>query len=127
MNTKLVRKYTSSHLAFIHKGVLEENGIDGFVFGENFMNTFPAMYGVLGSGVELRVRTEDYEKALKILEPENAVPDCCANCGSQNIVFGYGKNGISKILFALLSAFVWEPFGNIKRQYYCKECGFKSN
>lgn len=127
MNTKLVRRYAQSHLAFIHKGVLEENGIDAFVFGENFMNTFPNMYGILHAGIELRVREADYEKAVSLLKTEDEETVCCPNCGSADMVYGFGKKGFAEILFSVLSVLVWTPFGNIKRQYYCKNCGLKSH
>lgn len=126
MKTKLIKRYAQSHLAFIHKGLLEENGIDAFVFGDNFMNTFPNMSGILSAGTELRVREEDYEKAIEILDVENKEPVSCANCGSKNIEFNYGKRVFFKIVFSLFSAIAGEPFGNIQRHYYCKDCGFKS-
>jgi predicted RNA-binding Zn-ribbon protein involved in translation (DUF1610 family) len=126
MKTKLINRYTQSHLAFIHKGLLEENGIEAFVFGDHFMNTFPNMSGILNAGIELRVREEDYEKAVEILEAENSEPLICSNCGSENIEFTYGKSSFSKIIFSLFSAIAGEPFGNIRRHYFCKECGFKS-
>ncbi len=127
MKTKLIKKYEQSHLAFIHKGLLEENGIDAFVFGNNFMNTFPNMSGILNAGTELRVREEDYEKAIEILGHETTEPKTCANCGSENIDFNYGKKSFLKVVFSLFSAILaFEPFGNIRRHYYCKDCGFKS-
>jgi hypothetical protein len=62
MKTKLIGKYTQAHLAHIHNGVLEENGVSAF------------------------------------------------------------------ILFSILSAILLVlPFGNFQRQYFCKECGFKTN
>lgn len=127
MKTHLVNRYSQSHLAYIHKGLLEENGIDAFVFGDNFMSTLPNMSGILSSGTELRVREEDYEKAIEILKAENSMPMTCANCGSKNIEFTYGKKSFLKVLFSLISGIIaLEPFGNIQRHYYCKDCGFKS-
>lgn len=126
MNTKLIGKYSQSHLAYIHKGLLEENGIDAFVFGNNFMSVVPNLSGILDAGIELRVKEEDYEKAIEILKVQEEVKLICANCNSENIEFSYGKKGIVEILLSLFSAMIGEPFGNIKRHYYCKECGFKN-
>ncbi|MFV0304874.1 MAG: DUF2007 domain-containing protein [Moheibacter sp.] len=126
MQTQLIKKYTQSHLAHIHKDVLEENGIKAFVFGENFMSTVPNLSGILDAGIELRVHKNDYEKATKILGKELIDVITCENCNSENIEFTYGKQGVGKVLFSLFSAVAGEPFGNIERHYYCKDCGFKT-
>ncbi|MGB6083133.1 DUF2007 domain-containing protein [Moheibacter sp.] len=127
MNTRLIGKYSQSHLAYIHKGVLEESGLDVFIFGNNFMSVAPNLTGILDAGIELRVREEDFEKAREILQFQEDDKMICANCGSGNIKFSYGKNGLLEIVFSVFSALVVStPFGNIKRQYFCKDCGFKN-
>ncbi|HLV24227.1 MAG TPA: DUF2007 domain-containing protein [Moheibacter sp.] len=126
MNTKLIAKYNQSHLAHIHKGLLEENGIKAFIFGNNFMSVVPNLSGILDAGIELRVKEEDYDTAIKILEFQEKEKILCANCNSENIVFSYGKKGTREILVSLFSALIGEPFGNIKRHYYCNDCGFKN-
>jgi cytochrome c len=127
MKTKLIAKYTHSHLAHIHKGVLEENGIQAFIFGENFMGAAPYFSGILNAGMELRVREEDYEKSMDLLASERKNQVKCANCHSENIVFSFGENKFKIILFSILSAILLVlPFGNFQRQYFCKECGFKT-
>lgn len=127
MNTRLIGKYTHSHLAFIHRGLLEENGIEAFIFGENFMSVMPNYSEILNAGIELRVKEEDFEKAVNVLKIENSNKSGCENCGSENIKFSFGRNGWKDILFSILSALIATiPFGNIRRHYYCKECGFKN-
>lgn len=126
MNTKLINKYSQAHLAYIHKGLLHENGIESFVFGDNFMSVAPNLTGILNAGIELRVREEDYDKAVQILDLNENEKVLCANCGSENIEFSYGKKSLGEILISLFSALIGEPFGNIKRHYYCKDCGFKN-
>ena len=126
MKTKLIGKYTESYLAHIHKGVLAENGIDSFIFGENFMNTAPYFTGLLNAGVELRVKEEDEEEAKKILNIEYSNPIQCSNCQSHNISFSFGENKFSHYFLSILTAFLLVlPFGNLQRHYFCKECGFK--
>lgn len=127
MNTKLIGKYNQSHLAFIHKGLLEENGIHAFVFGENFMSVMPNYSEILNAGIELRVREEDFEEAQKILQIENNEKPACLNCGSENLKFSYGRKKWKAILFSVFSALIATvPFGNIKRHYFCEDCGFKN-
>jgi len=126
VKTKLIGKYSQSHLAFIHKGLLEENGIQSFIFGDNFMSVMPNYSEILNAGIELRVKEEDFEEAMKLLKIENSEKLICENCGSENIKFSFGKNGWKDILFSIFSALIATiPFGNIKKHYYCKDCGFK--
>jgi len=128
VKTKLIGKYSQSHLAFIHKGLLEENGIQSFIFGDNFMSVMPNYSEILNAGIELKVREEDFEEAMKILQIENREKPVCLNCGSENIKFSYGKRGLLEILTSVFSALVANvPFGNIQRHYFCKDCGFKNN
>lgn len=126
MRTKLIGKYSQTHLAYIHKGILEENGIDAFIFGEHFMTTVPYFTGILNAGVELRVREEQWEEAGELLQLTEKESVVCMNCQSENLEFSFGKNQISSILFSLASVILLVlPFGNIQRQYFCKDCGFK--
>ena len=126
MNTKLLNKYSQSHLAYIHKGLLEDNGIPAFIFGNHFMSAVPNFSGILNAGIELRVKEQDWEKSLEILNLVENEKIVCANCDSENVEFSYDKKGIGEIFISLFSALIGEPFGNINRHYFCKECGFKN-
>jgi|SRR5690606_19187739 len=128
MKTKLIKKYSQSHLAFIHKGLLEENGIRTFVFGNHFMSVMPHYSEILNAGIELRVNEKDFKNALEILKIEDSEKINCLNCGSENIKFSYGKKGFLGILISVFSGLIANvPFGNIQRNYYCEDCGFKNN
>lgn len=64
---KVVGKYTSAFSANIAKGVLEANGIQAAVLNENM----PMITGVANTdllSMELVVKDEDYNAALKLLE-----------------------------------------------------------
>ncbi len=126
MKTRLLGKYDHAHLAYIHQGLLKENGIHSFLFGQNFMSVMPNLSGILNAGIELRVKEEDYDKSVEIIETNEKSSVRCANCDSDNIDFNYGKKGYGEITVSLFSALIGEPFGNIKRHYYCKDCGFKN-
>lgn len=126
MNTRVVWRYTQPHLAYIHQGVLKENQIESFIFGENFISTAPFMSGLLHASVELRVKEKDYEKAVALLRPELKEPVQCEKCGSTELQFSYGKSKWKIIGFSLLSAISGNPFGNLERHYFCKNCGYKN-
>lgn len=126
MATRLISRYDQSHLAFIHKGLLEEAGIKTYLFGNNFMSTVPNLSGILNAGIELRVNEEDYEAAMNILNLTISDKITCANCSSENLTFSYGKRSFSQVIFSVFSGLIGEPFGNIQRHYYCNDCGFKN-
>lgn len=90
------------------------------------MGVAPNFSGILNAGIELRVKEEDYEAAVEILNVHETNKIRCANCSSENIEFTYGKKGLFEVLFSIFSAVIGEPFGNIKRHYFCKDCGFKN-
>ncbi len=90
------------------------------------MSVVPNLSGILNAGIELRVKEEDWEKAIETLNLAENEKIRCANCDSENIEFSYGKKGMGEIFISLFSALIGEPFGNINRHYFCKECGFKN-
>ncbi|MDD2411683.1 MAG: DUF2007 domain-containing protein [Dysgonamonadaceae bacterium] len=129
---KTVILITSESLAEAHilKGRLLNEGIDCFLTNENFVNLMPLCNNMLGSGIQLMINERDSKKAREILkykiEPSKMELNC-PNCGSQNIGLGLGKRKgfkIFNIIIALLSAF---PMGNLKLDYYCKDCKTEIN
>lgn len=113
---------TEAHLI---KGKLSNEGIDSFLTNENFTNLMPLYNNMLGSGVQIMVFANDYQRARELvkenIEPQN-IDIVCPHCGSDNIGLGLGKNKVMKIfniIMAILSAI---PLGNLKPKYYCKNC-----
>ena len=111
--------------AHIMQGRLENEGIDCFLTNENSTTILPQFNNMMGSGIQLIVREEDFEKAriiLKdIIEPDNEAL-ICPNCGSTNIGLGLGKGKFIKLFNILITVLMAIPMGNLKPKYYCKDC-----
>jgi hypothetical protein len=110
--------------ATLIKGLLENNGIRCFVTNEHFSNLMPFYNGLMGAGVQVLIEDIDLKKSQELLvslsKDDRIV---CPDCNSSDIQFGLGKNKIKKIILVLISLISWIPFGNIKKTYYCRNCG----
>ena len=104
---------------------LEMGGIDSFLANENVSTMSPHLNAILGHGVQIMVREEDYQEAKEILvtyQDQSKIIKC-PHCGSENIGFGMrGKNRIGDKLLILFTLIVPMPIGNVKNKYYCKDC-----
>jgi hypothetical protein len=112
---------------------LEEEGIQCFLAGKNFISTHWLLSGV-GGGVKLQVLRADAPRALEILgrnepiafdpteandpEPEQSYP-VCSKCGSDNV--DYAK--FSRALFYLGVMFFRIPLPYRSKKYKCLDCG----
>jgi hypothetical protein len=104
---------------------LSQEGIKSFLVNENMSTMFPHLNGMLGWGVHVMVREEDYEKAEQILKGRQDQErfSKCPHCGSSNIGFGMrGKNRVGEKFLIILSMIFGMPVGNIKNKYHCKDC-----
>ena len=125
--TKTIRLVTCDKITEAHfiKDRLNNEGIDCFLANENFTNLLPNYYNLFGSGVQVFVIEDDYEKSRKLirdkLEPEN-MEKVCPFCGSTDIHIGFGKHKILKVFNILLAILIAIPIGNIRVRYYCKTC-----
>ena len=108
--------------ANIIKGRLENEGIRCFVTNENFSNLMPHYNRILGSGADLMINKEDYEKAAKILDLNSSKDVVCPNCNSSNIKISLGNNWFKKAIVIVISLFYSVPFNNINSIYLCKDC-----
>ena len=105
------------------KHTLENEEIECFLTNNNFTTLMPGYNGMLGAGIQIMIEEKDLEKATKILNlEENTRIVRCPNCNSEDISYGLGENKLRKIFFAILSAFITTPMGNIRNTYYCKNC-----
>jgi DNA-directed RNA polymerase subunit RPC12/RpoP len=106
------------------KNKLEQEGIVCFLTNENFTNLLPNFVGLLGTGVHVMVEERDYERAVKLIENDMSKEGIkCPYCNSTEVVYSFGRNVTNKIIIVILSLLILIPFGNIKRSYFCKECG----
>lgn len=110
--------------AHMFKNYLENEGIECFLTNETFNTLMPGFYNMMGSGVQVFVQEEDYDKAKKLMEQYYKKETLeCPYCHSKNVVPSIGKNKFGKILSILLSIIALVPFNNIKNTYRCKDCG----
>jgi len=105
------------------KNNLENEEIECFLTNENFTTLMPGYRGMLGAGIQIMIEEENYERATQLLNiKENPEIIRCPKCNSENVSFGLGKNRTTKLFFAILSALITVPLGNIESTYYCKNC-----
>ncbi|MBU1138189.1 MAG: DUF2007 domain-containing protein [Proteobacteria bacterium] len=131
----IIASYRDLPLAELAKSKLESEGIPCFLLNKNIIALNWLYSNALG-GVELQVRTEDVENALKILKddhssdlldienefPEPEQGDLCTNCGSSNIRLIKVSRKYGAL--SLLLSFPLILFG---KKYQCKDCGHKMN
>lgn len=121
----IIRLATCNNIieANIIKHTLENEEIECFLTNNNFTTLMPGYNGILGSGIQIMINVEDFEKASELLKFEEKTEIIiCPNCNSDDISYGLGENKLRKIFFALLSALTGTPMGNIGNTYYCKSC-----
>lgn len=123
----MIRLITLNSAAEAHLicGRLENYGIVSMITNENFSNLLPMYNGMMGSGVQILVKEEDFEKAYEILQKDLKPPmekPICPFCHSKNVKLGIGKQKSAKIFNILLSLFLVIPFGNQKPKYFCSDC-----
>ncbi len=109
--------------AYIIKGSLENAGINCWLTDENFSAILPSVHEVMNAGIRVMVNEEDYVEAQGILKIDDPKKLVCPECHSTNIGFGFRKNRLFKFFIIIISLLLVMPFGNIHRDYYCKDCG----
>ncbi|MFN5548673.1 MAG: putative signal transducing protein, partial [Bacteroidota bacterium] len=102
---------------------LADEGIECIVTNENFTNLMPHMNGMLGSGIQILVDKDDFERATQLLDKgNNRDVQVCPNCNSTNIKYGLGTKHRLKKLFALFIALVIaSPVRHVRQTYYCQD------
>ena len=125
--TKTIRLITCDNITDAHfiKDRLTNEGIECFLANENFTTLLPNYYNLFGSGVQVFVMADDYEKSRELikdkLEPENT-EKVCPFCGSTDVRIGIGKHKILMVFNIFLAILLIIPIGNIRVRYYCKTC-----
>ena len=122
---KTVATFEYAHFAHIAKTKLESEDIECYIFDEytSSMNWF--FNNAIG-GIKLKVRGEDYERALIILnenvEIENEDAEIiCPECNSKEIKDEKVSKKFAYVSILLLGF----PLLFSKRKYECKQCSFK--
>lgn len=114
----------NSYEANFIKDNLADEGIDCILTNENFTTLMPHMNGVLGSGIQILVDKDDYDRAKQILDKRNNSDiHVCPNCNSSQIKYGLGtKHRFKKLLAIAIALVAATPVRHIRQTYYCKDC-----
>jgi hypothetical protein len=121
----IIRLTTCDNLieAYFIKNNLENEDIECFLTNEISSTLLPIYSRLLNAGVQVMINEKDLETALKLIEkPDLDKPVLCPDCSSANIKFGFGEKKGWKIPVVVLSLLIGIPFGNINRNYVCKDC-----
>ena len=75
------------------------------------------MNGMLGSGIQILVDKDDFERANQILDKgNNRDVQVCPNCNSTNIKYGLGtKHRLKKLLAIFIALVVASPVRHIRQ------------
>ena len=114
----------NSYEANFIKDNLADEGIECMLTNENFTTLMPHMNGMLGSGIQILVDNDDFDRARQMLDKRNNTDiQVCPNCSSTNIKYGLGTKHRFKKLFAIIIALVIaSPVRHIRQTYYCRDC-----
>lgn len=128
LTLKTFDNYIEAHLL---KTKLESEFIYCFLQDESVVATNP-MYSFAVGGIKLKVKKEDFEKALKITQEEHInleqnQPDIiCDNCGNNSFYNNYKSVKNLKGIFAMIISFLFQTYPlyykNVRK---CKTCGFE--
>ena len=127
-NFKLVRSYQYSTEAQIFCGKLESEGVEVYLRDMNTVDSNPIWGNAVG-GVKLFVKSQDFEKANKILSDisqfsfnENNELIKCPSCGAEEIEMVTSiKDTKTLLAFVFSLLFVLMPFYS-KHRYKCNNC-----
>lgn len=127
-NFKLVRSYQYSAEAQIFCGKLESEGVEVYLRDMNTVDSNPIWSNAVG-GVKLFVKSQDFEKANKILSDisqfsfnENNELIKCPSCGAEEIEMVTSiKDTKTLLAFVFSLLFVLMPFYS-KHRYKCNKC-----
>lgn len=127
-NFKLVRSYQYSTEAQIFCGKLESEGVEVYLRDMNTVDSNPIWSNAVG-GVKLFVKSQDFEKANKILSDisqfsfnENNELIKCPSCGAEEIEMVTSiKDTKTLLAFVFSLLFVLMPFYS-KHRYKCNNC-----
>lgn len=113
-----------SYEANFIKDDLADEGIECMLTNENFTTLMPHMNGVLGSGIQILVDKDDYDRARQIIDKRNKRDvQVCPYCNSSNIKYGLGtKHRFKRLLAIAIALIIASPVRHIKPVYYCKDC-----
>ena len=128
---KQVASFQFSSEAIIVKGKLESEQIPVFMFDNYTIDTDPMVSHAIG-GVKLFVKTEDFDKAVLVLESINkyAMTDdgkniSCPQCQGKKVDYYTTIKDIKSLLSFFFSLLLFMLPFYTKRKYKCTDCSFE--
>ena len=125
---KTVAVFQYSAEALIIKGRIESEGIQVFTMDMHTIDTDPLVSNAIG-GVKLRVKAEDEQKALQILESiqkhtigDQGEPICCPKCKGEKIVLTSTIDSFKSLVFFLFGFILFLLPMYQKMKYRCEDC-----
>ncbi len=119
---KYLLSFSSAIEANMIMAKLKSAGVECFLTNQNFTSYAPHLAHAAG-GIRLMVSERDYDTACSILQEAADKALACPDCGSHNIRFHYGKGRLRNFFSLLLSLFMAQPMGSLRRKYFCRDCG----
>lgn len=130
MNLIIAKVFDNSIEAHLLRTKLESEGIACFIFDDNMISMNP-LYNVGLGGIKLKVREEDFGRALEIIrdidnskstdEEGNIIQ--CPECGSSDLYVGYKSMKGTKGMLSAAVSFLFMVFPiYYKTVYKCKIC-----
>ena len=112
--------------AHLVQGALENEGIPSVLHNENTSNILRGLTPSR-SGGDVLVYADDFDRAMKVLERNQMVPEYlkyCPCCHSPQIRLGRKKgHGLRAFFAALFSLLAVAPPGTAHWEYVCRHCG----
>ncbi|MEQ8519421.1 MAG: DUF2007 domain-containing protein [Cytophagales bacterium] len=103
---------------------LRNHGIEPIIFNEHFTTLMPQYYGMMGSGIQNKVKDSDQKYAIEILDL-NSQSTVCPNCKSNKIEFKSNNSGFLKSVFYFIALIFFIPIGNVINSCICKDCDYE--
>lgn len=130
MNLAIVKTFDSAFEAHLIKGLLNSEEIESFLFDENTVATNP-LYNITVGGIKLKVKEEDYDRAMEIINASEKHPITddneqeikCPNCGSTDLYSGFKTvKSFRAILATVISILLMAYPLYYNLVYKCKQC-----
>jgi uncharacterized protein YbaR (Trm112 family) len=125
---KTIAVFQYSAEALIIKGRIESEGIQVFTMDMHTIDTDPLVSNAIG-GVKLRVKAEDEQKALQIVESiqkyavgDHGEPICCPKCKGEKIVLASTIDSFKSLVFFLFGFILSLLPMYQKMKYRCEDC-----
>lgn len=130
MSLVTLRTFDSPIQANLIKTKLSSEGVDSVLFDEFSVSINPLYSNTLG-GIKLKVRSEDYQKAIALVEALDQRPFIdangnvltCPNCGGTNFYSGFKSYKSLRGILSFVTTFLLGVFPFFfSTVYRCKSC-----